>query len=179
MNIKEIKDKAINMGFSAAEVLDTDRIVFSFEFRRYCRDNLCGQYGMNYSCPPDCGTPEELYDRVKQYKKALVLQSSWKIHDFSNKEKLDSAKAWHNKSMLGLIAYLKENSHSGLMAGASRCNLCSACSKLDNKPCKHPDIQFSCLSAYCIDVKALAEECAMTYEYKNGILSFYGVYFFN
>ena len=27
-----------------------------YRFRRFCEQNLCGQYGVNYACPPICGT---------------------------------------------------------------------------------------------------------------------------
>ena len=37
--------------FSAAAVVDTADIVFDPSFRPYCEENLCGQYGANYSCP--------------------------------------------------------------------------------------------------------------------------------
>ncbi len=178
MDDREIINMATDMGFSGAEIMGTEKVEFSFEFRKYCEDNLCGQYGANYSCPPDCGTPEEMRGRVMEYKKALVLQSSWKIEDFSHCERLNSAKKWHNNSMIRLVKLLKSCGHSTLMAGSSGCNLCDDCKKLENAPCRHPELCFSCLSAYCIDVKALAEECSMNYLYKDGILSFFGCIFF-
>ena len=46
-------------GFQAA-VIDVSQIVFDAGFRKYCEENLCGQYNVNYSCPPQCGTPEEM-----------------------------------------------------------------------------------------------------------------------
>ena len=43
---------AIEEGFAAAAIVDTDKIVFDPAFRPYCAENLCGQYGVNFSCPP-------------------------------------------------------------------------------------------------------------------------------
>ena len=54
---------AIDEGFSAGSIQETGGIVFDPTFRSYCEENLCGQYGINYSCPPDCGTPEEMKRR--------------------------------------------------------------------------------------------------------------------
>lgn len=51
-------DMALKEGFSDAALVDTDDIVFDASFRSYCEENLCGQYGANYSCPPSCGTPK-------------------------------------------------------------------------------------------------------------------------
>ncbi len=178
MNYQEIIALAAYEGFFKAEIIDTPKIIFCPEFRKYCEENLCGKYDRNYSCPPDCGTPDQMRDKVMKYKKALVLQTCWKIDDFSQTDKLNSAKAEHNGAMLRLIKKLKSMGYDGLMAGASGCSLCKACEKENNKPCKHPDLSFSCLSAYCINVKRLAEECSMNYDYKDGVLSFFGIYLF-
>ena len=42
---------AVEEGFAAAAVIDTDKIPFDPSFRPYCEENLCGQYGVNYACP--------------------------------------------------------------------------------------------------------------------------------
>ena len=55
--MEELISAALEEGFAAAAIVDTDKIVFDPSFRPYCAENLCGQYGANYSCPPDCGTP--------------------------------------------------------------------------------------------------------------------------
>jgi predicted metal-binding protein len=178
MDENELIRKALDIGFVAAEIVNTEEIEFSFQFRKYCRDNLCGQYGANYSCPPDCGTPEEMKEKAGRYKRALVLQSSWKINDFSDKEKIDSAKKWHNGQMLRLVKAIREEGGGCLMAGASYCNLCNPCKKTTSAPCSYPELSFFCLSAYCINVKLLAELCSMDYAYRDGTLSFFGCIFF-
>ena len=71
-------------GFAAAAVIDTSEIVFDPAFRPYCEENLCGQYGVNYACPPDCGSPEQMKQKVLVHKKALVLQTIWQVADFSD-----------------------------------------------------------------------------------------------
>ena len=74
MTDSEIIRLATAEGFAAAAIVDTRQIVFDPAFRPYCEENLCGQYGANYSCPPDCGTPEEMKQRILAHRKALVLQ---------------------------------------------------------------------------------------------------------
>ena len=53
MTEAEMIQCAIDEGFAAAAIVDTTQIVFDPSFRPYCEENLCGQYGANYSCPPD------------------------------------------------------------------------------------------------------------------------------
>ncbi len=175
---EEIIGIALDTGFSGAGVIGTEHIVFDAAFRPYCEENLCGQYGANYSCPPDCGTPEEMKARVLAYKKALVLSTSWEISDFSDSEKIRGIRASHNAAMFRLIDRLGALGYRGLMIGASGCMLCHPCKLPAGEPCAFPDRRYSCLSAYCIYVKKLAEDCGMTYDYRDGILPFFGVYLF-
>ena len=162
-------------GFCAAAVIKADEIVFNGAFRKFCEDNVCGNYGANYTCPPDCGSFEEMKARVQAYSHALVVQTKWDIKDYTDREAIWNAKHTHNAAMFRLIDRLGV---SGLMGGASPCTLCERCAILDGEPCRDPDRCFSCLSAYCIDVKALAESCAMEYFCADGRMALFGMYLF-
>ena len=178
MNYNEIIELCLREGFGEAEIISTDRIVFDEAFRPYCEENLCGQYGANHSCPPDCGTPEQMKRRVLGYPRALVVRTEWDIDDFSQTDKLREAKRMHNAAMLRVIEVMKSEGHGGLMIGASGCALCKPCKRALGEPCAHPELQYSCMSAYCIYVKRLAEECGMKYDYENKRLPFFGAYIF-
>ena len=70
---EKIIERALEAGFHQAAIIETSQIVFDPSFRPYCQENLCGQYGANYSCPPECGSPEEMRQRILKHKYALVL----------------------------------------------------------------------------------------------------------
>ena len=178
MKTEEILAIAKKEGFTGAAVISTDRVIFDPAFRPYCAENLCGQYGANYSCPPDCGTPEEMKERVLAYPYALVLQTEWEIRDFSEKEKLQFGKKSHNKAMFRLIEALRKAGHEGFMIGASGCSLCKPCAMAKGEPCRFPELRYSCMSAYCIYVKKLAEDCGIRYNYENGSLPYFGAFIF-
>ncbi len=179
MKHRDIKTAALAEGFSAAEIMQTDRIVFDPVFRPYCKENRCGQYGINYSCPPACGSPEQMKERVLAYQHALVLQTACEISDLSQTDRFREAKRVHNAAMLRLVKVMRENGHDGFMIGASGCSLCSPCALPSGEPCRFPNLMYSCVSAYCIHAKQLAESCSMSYDYQNGILPFFGLYIFN
>lgn len=170
---------AAEEGFTDAAVIDTADIVFDFSFRPYCEENLCGQYGANYSCPPDCGTPEEMRQRIVSHKKALILQTVWEIPDYTDKDAIRHAKGSHNAGSIRLAKRLRAEGCDGLIVGASGCSLCSPCAIREGKPCTFPELQYSCMSAYCIYVRLLAEKCEMTYTIENGLLPFFGMYVFD
>lgn len=48
---------AEDAGFAKAAVMSTEDLEFEHEFRVFCEQNDCGNYGNNYGCPPYCGTP--------------------------------------------------------------------------------------------------------------------------
>ena len=169
MTEAELLTLAGELGFDRAAVLDTGEIPLEPAFRKYCQDNVCGKYGANYACPPDCGTTEEMARRLRAYRRALVLQTCWAL-DGQDGEQIRSAKARHNR----LTRALLDCCGGGLMAGASGCDLCSPCLRAAGEPCRFPDSRFSCMSAYCIHVAKLAERCGMAY-YSEGTLHLFSL----
>lgn len=176
MIIEKMIQYAMEEGFAAAAVVDTSEIIFDPSFRPYCEENLCGQYGVNYSCPPDCGTPEEMKEKVLKHKHALVLQTIWEIPDYTDKEAIKKAKGSHNGASQRLMKRLRAEDCHGFMVGASGCALCTPCAKTKKEPCNFPELKFSCMSAYCVFVRLLAEKCEMEYNCGNDALAFFGMY---
>lgn len=177
--MEELIRMAEEAGFAAAAIIDTKEIPFEPGFRACCEENECGKYGANYACPPDCGTVEEMAERIFSRRKALVLQTIWEIDDSMDGEKIKPAKRGHNKMERALIDRLQKRFPGGLMVGASGCDVCPRCSILDKEPCRFPALQFSCMSAYCVFVKKLAERCGMEYDCGPGLVAFFGLYVFD
>ena len=113
MTEKQIIESAIQAGFHNAAIIDTSEIVFDASFRPFCAENLCGKFGVNYSCPPDCGSPEEMKRKVLVHKKAIVLQSMWEIYDFQDEAAIKNAKQCHNACALQLADHLKKENING------------------------------------------------------------------
>lgn len=175
MTEQEMISLAVREGFAAAEIVDTSRIVFDPAFRPYCEENLCGQYGVNYACPPDCGTPEEMKARILAHKKALVLQTIWQVADYSDAPAIKQGKREHNSAQLRLADQFRRAGMDVLTVGASGCALCAPCAITKGEPCRFPALKYSCMSAYCIFVRALAEECGMEYDCGEGLLGLFGM----
>ena len=66
---------ALKLGFAHAAVIEAKELVYVPQYRQYCEENLCGHYDEYAVCPPQCGTAEEMHQRMLGYTKVLVLQT--------------------------------------------------------------------------------------------------------
>ncbi len=176
MTNAELIDLALSEGFAAAAVTATEEIPFNPIFRPYCEENLCGQYGANWSCPPECGSFEEMRRRILAQKRAILLQTIWEISDYTDETAIREAKNFHNRASAALAGNLRTKGVRGFVVGASGCGLCSPCAKVTGEPCRFPEMKFSCMSAYCIFVRQLCEKCGVEYDCGPGLLGFFGLF---
>ena len=135
-------------------------------------------FGLNMEKSLREKSPEEMKNRILKYDKALVLQSVWDIADYSDKPAIKHAKTEHNAATIRLVKRLREEGYDGAIVGSSGCALCSPCAINEGKPCRFPGLAFSCMSAYCIFVKHLADICGMIYTCEDGKLALFGMYAF-
>lgn len=177
MQEQEIVKLAEAAGFSAAFV-ETADIVTAPTFRKYCADNLCGKYGANYSCPPDCGSVEEVQARLRSGKRGLVLQTIWEIGSYENKQAIQESKKAHNAAILRFTETLRKEGVNGYCLGYGGCPICDPCKRLTNEPCAHPNKKISCMSAYCIDVAKLAGKCGLEFAWAPEKLFLFGMFVF-
>lgn len=170
---------AIDAGFAGAAVIETSAIPFEPAFLVCCKENLCGNYGANYACPPDCGTPAQMRRQVLSHPYALLMQSLWEIDDPMDAHQTSAAKKQHNAMTRRVIERLQEDAcRSGFMIGASGCDLCLPCAITQQLPCRFPKQKASCMSAYCIYVRQLAAQCGMEYDCCRGLVALFGMYVF-
>ena len=177
MTKEDMMKLAVDLGFSDAVLVDTKEIPFNPAYRICCEDNSCGKYGVNWSCPPDCGSTDAMKARIQEKPRALLLQSTWDI-EFDDGPAIKHCKGAHNRMTRELIAQLAGET-AGFMVGASGCSLCEVCSLVEGMPCRMPEKMASCMSAYCIDVQNLAEGNGMEYDSGPGLVNFFGMYVFD
>ena len=113
---EKLLELAREEGFYAAVIPATD-VPVDPKFREFCEQNLCGQYGANYSCPPDCGSVEALHQTILNQEKALVISTIWDIESFDDKCAVRHAKETHNAAVLRLMAKVKAAGCSGFCTG--------------------------------------------------------------
>ena len=133
--VKEAKE----LGFSNAAIMDTQKLIFKPEYRRFCEENQCGCYNVNPACPPESGTVEAMKQRALTYEKTLILQTIQSRHSDYKKTKFA-----HNKLTEQLASKIEESGNRDLLI-------------MSAGPYKH----HSCMSAYCIDAQEMADAVGM------------------
>lgn len=156
--MKNLISTALAIGFANAAIIKVSELVYRPEYRKYCEENLCGNYGKLPICPPTCGTSDEMYGKVLSYRNCLVLQT-----EFIPREKVIPeylrGKRLHNE--------LTEK----LFTAADMKNILV----MSSGPWKN----FSCMSAYSIDSEAMAKACGMVCWGHDGIIRYFSCLLFN
>jgi len=139
-----IIQKALEKGFDHVAVMKTCDLVFDYENRKYCEDNLCGNYGRLRECPPECGTNEEMEARVKSFENVLILQVEVPSKSAEDDPGQKNKKRNINEITAQLIEELKEEGiEKTLMMSAGPWN------------------GHSCLSAYNVIIQKAADRVGM------------------
>lgn len=138
--MKDLISKALAIGFAHAAIIKTSELVYVPEYRKYCEENRCGNYGKLPVCPPACGASDEMYAKLLSYENCLVLQT-----EFLPKKKVTQE-------------YLRgKRLHNELTEKFIITNCIENILVMSSGPWKN----FSCMSAYSIDAEALARSCGM------------------
>ena len=114
MTERELISCALETGFDYTAFMDVKDLVFEHELRKYCVENLCGNYGKNHACPPDCGTPEEMEEKVRGYSRALVMQTVQQVSDVTQPEEIRRVRKRHNDLSREFLEKMKEIGQKGL-----------------------------------------------------------------
>ncbi len=131
-------EMAEECGFSHAGYADIEKMKFMTEVRDMCEVNKCGKYNTNWSCPPACGTLEEISERIKGYDYAMVLQATEDMEDDFDWEAIERASKRCADSLDRLSKKLKSMGKQVLPMGNGGCHKCEKCTYPD-EPCRFPD----------------------------------------
>ena len=147
-------------GFTSAALLPVRELVVVPEYRRFCEQNLCGNYGVLPACPPMSGTVEEMTASMRRYQTALVLmiETTSDYHDAAAQK---AAKTHQNLLTEQFMARMQADGLLDLlMMGAG--------------PWKHA----SCLSAYCVDAQKMADAVHMKCWANDGKVRYFSLILF-
>ncbi|MDY3918269.1 MAG: DUF2284 domain-containing protein [Candidatus Limivivens sp.] len=147
-DMESIREQLLRLGreqgFDHMAFLPVKELVFVEEYRKYCAENLCGNYDKLKNCPPQCGTAAQMRERAQRYDTAFIMQTICEL-DFSDEKAVKAMKARHNQMTRAVVKAMEERGVEGLTMSAG------------------PTGESACMSAYCVDAAKMAESCGMAY----------------
>jgi predicted metal-binding protein len=170
---------ARQLGIETCLEFDPAIIVPEQKIRAFCQENICGNYGNNYTCPPYVGTLEEINVNLRKFRRGLLLQYLKVIDVKGNKEAvLETMIGFHNK-VLQIEEFLRTKGVDpvwGMIGG--NCGLCDNCKARSNEPCLHPDKARMSLEAIAVDVVGLLERLGLDSEFHSDKITWTGCILF-
>lgn len=157
-----------SLGFERCVVFDPALLVPEDEIRALCERNACGHYNANYMCPPKIGSVDRFRRKFKQYRSALLLQSSESTvldESLGSRGKYQKVFRSRNKFHLNLLKveeYLKERGVTDVWTlGAGACGLCVECGMKEGKKCRHPQKARMSVEATGVNVMDLLKKLGL------------------
>ncbi len=154
-----------------------DALEFLPQVRDMCAADLCHSYGKNWTCPPACGTLEEITEKVKTYSKGILVQTVGNLEDEFDWDSIEATSQRHQKTFNIFSAELKKSYPDLLPMGAGACSICPTCT-YPNSPCLHPDLAVISMEAYGLVVSNVCEKSGLPYNYGPKTISFTSAYLF-
>ena len=146
----------------------TASIVFSDEVRGLCEQNMCGNYGKSWTCPPALDSLDTLKSRVAPYPSFLVFNKVYALEDSFDWEGMVSSIKDFQAGIVKLRKAVRvmDPGFDFMVLGAGACSLCESCTYGEGKPCRNPDDAIFSVESFGIDATALMTANGL--KYNNG-----------
>lgn len=149
-------------GFERAASLPVDKLRFSPEFYRYCEENLCGNFGVNWACPRAPGDAEHWNRQRGRYGSAVLVQSHGRFAGTLAKEDYNALEAKHHWNFLAYAQAVRAEGIAIQGFSVGRCLVCQACTCPD-APCRHPEQCFPSISGVGLNGEKLCALAGLPY----------------
>lgn len=163
MHYKELEKLALDSGFTHAVPLDTTTISLKQEVRDMCK-NGCQQYARRWSCPPGCGSLNELREMICHYKKGILVQTVTELEDEFDWDGMIKAQNRHQEHFHLFLEKLRAFNPEFLPLGTGCCMICKTCSYPD-APCRFPQKRISSMEACGMVASEVCRQNHLKYYY--------------
>jgi predicted metal-binding protein len=155
-DIEAVLRAARSIGFQQCISFEAELLEPEERIRAYCKQNKCGNYQNHYMCPPHIGSLLEIRQRLRQYRRGVLLQYGHLLDVRNDLEGLKQSKLDFHQMVLRLEERLRETGlvdFWGMIGG--ECALCEPCLAMTRRPCPYPDRARTSLESLAIDVMSV------------------------
>ncbi len=166
--LTNIKGFADNAGASHSVIMTDEKFIAHKSVLASCAENICGNYGRCWTCPPSNGTFEELSDELSRYNNAVLIQNILPLKDSYDIEGMQAAMITHNDMIRNLGIKIRNlyPDMNLLVLGCGGCGYCESCTCPDH-PCASPENSISSVEGYGMDVRTMVHAHGL--KYINGV----------
>lgn len=159
----------------------TASIPFSEEVRGLCEQNMCGNFGKSWTCPPAIDDLDTLKSKIAVYPRFLVFNKVYPLEDsFDWEGMVSSIKDFQARVVKLRRRILKlSKAFDFMVLGAGACSLCETCSYGEKKPCRNPKEAVYSIEAFGMDATALMTANGLAYNNGPNTVTYVGGLFYD
>lgn len=162
---------AEKIGFSHVGEWKTENLRFLPEVREMCAADRCRNYGKSWTCPPYCGTLEEISARAAQYKRGILVQTTGIMEDDFDIECMMETEQRQKECFFRLVEEVRTRYPNCLPMSSGACAVCKTCTCPD-EPCRFPARAIPSMEAYGLVVSEVCEGAGMPYYYGSKTITY-------
>lgn len=164
MNDQALFALAARCGFDHFGALPAEAMEFDPAVRDMCAADRCRSYGRRWSCPPGCGTLEEIAAKASAYHWGILLQSTGEMEDDFDVEAMMDTEKLHKQRFFRFVEEVRKAFPDCLPMASGACQLCRECTYPD-APCRFPEKAIPSMEAYGLMVSRVCERSGLPYYY--------------
>jgi len=172
-------EMAKEFGFEVAVPMDPRTLKFIEAVRDMCASDKCRSYNRSWSCPPGCGTLEEIAEICRPYTAGILVQTICNMEDGGfDYETVTESGFEHLDRFHAMCEKLNDNSTLFFAMGMGACQYCEECSYPD-EPCRAPDFMSPSMEACGILVSDVCTDNNLQYYYGPDVVAYLSCFLFN
>ncbi|MEA5050456.1 MAG: DUF2284 domain-containing protein [Oscillospiraceae bacterium] len=158
-------------GFTNWGKLDASTLEFLDDIRVMCTADRCRRYGKTWSCPPACGTLEEIRAKMAPYKEGILVQTVGSLEDEFDYDSMVAAEKAHKEHFDKLLRLLRPLYPNMVPMAAGSCTRCETCTYPD-APCRFPELMAPSMESYGLFVSQVCERNGLRYNYGKNTIAY-------
>ena len=170
---EDVKQVAINAGFSEAGEIQLSNLKFHRSIRKMCEDNVCRNYSTTWACPPAVGTLEECMQRCSQYAHMVIFNQVFSLKNSYDFEGMKQALLNFKATVDIFYDSIHGKTEDLLILSNESCVRCRRCTYPD-EPCRFQDRLFHSIEGYGFIVSDLAKEAGIKYTNGPNTVTYFG-----
>lgn len=130
------------------------------ECRGYCKENICGNYGKSWTCPPFIDPPQACIDKLDSFTSAIIVPKTFEV-DYTDKDAVEKCTDIMQKIARDIAHALIDKGIDAFPLADGACKYCGKCTCVDGEPCRDPYNKVGSVSAFGILIKDYMESVGL------------------